>query len=166
MNHRHATSLALVGWYFMAPPFSALNEPRFSQWDIIGSFDTATACEKAREFMLDKISDPQFQAWTKANAEKNGQKFDKKAGRAKNAFLSLRFQRRSAPQIKVGDWLSALLCWDPISISGNFHDADDGAYLSGGNTIGSGGWEAGQERLCFVAISPMTRSQRSFPKLL
>ena len=50
--------------------------------------------------------------------------------------------------------------------SGNFHDADDGVYRSGGNTIGSGGWEAGQERFCFAAISPMTRSQRTFPKLL
>jgi hypothetical protein len=98
MNHRHATSLALVGWYFMAPPFSALNEPRLSQWDIIGSFDTATACEKAREFMLDKISDPRFQAWTRANAEKNGQKFDKKAGDQRT--LSSRCVSSDDPRLK------------------------------------------------------------------
>jgi hypothetical protein len=53
----------------------------------------------------------------------------------------------------------------PISIQYD-HAADDGVYLSGGNTIGSGGCEAGQGRFCFAAISPMTRSQRSFPKLL
>jgi len=98
MNPRHATSLALVGWYFMAPPFSALNDPRLSQWDIIGSFNTATACEKTREFMLDKINDPQFQAWTKANAEKNGQIFDKKAGDQRT--LSSRCVSSDDPRLK------------------------------------------------------------------
>ncbi len=39
-------------------------------------------------------------------------------------------------------------------------------YFEGGKTIGSGACDAGQGRLCFAAISPMTRSHRSFPKLL
>ena len=68
------------------------------QADIIGSFDTATACEKAREFMLDKISDPQFQTWTKANAEKHGQKFDKKAGDQRT--LSSRCVSSDDPRLK------------------------------------------------------------------
>src|SRR5262249_3855442 len=39
-------------------------------------------------------------------------------------------------------------------------------HLSGGSTIGSGGCDSGHGRLYLVAISPTTRSQCSFPKLL
>lgn len=39
-------------------------------------------------------------------------------------------------------------------------------YFNGGNTIGSGACDAGQDLLYLAAISPITRSQRSFPKLL
>jgi len=41
-----------------------------------------------------------------------------------------------------------------------------GIYFNDGNTIGSGGCDAGQDLLYLAAISPITRSQRSFPKLL
>jgi hypothetical protein len=39
-------------------------------------------------------------------------------------------------------------------------------YFNGGSKIGSGVCDAGQGLLCFAAISPVTRSQRSLPKLL
>ena len=52
MNLRHAAALALVGWYFMAPPFDSArnvvaNAP-LAQWQIIASFDSASACQSAK----------------------------------------------------------------------------------------------------------------------
>jgi hypothetical protein len=54
VNLRHATALALVGWYLMLPPgrrgekvapdFSA----PLSEWSIYASFDSARDCEKAK----------------------------------------------------------------------------------------------------------------------
>jgi hypothetical protein len=49
MNLRHATALALMGWYLMVPPFVHY-DPRelwapVSQWKIVERFDTATACK-------------------------------------------------------------------------------------------------------------------------
>ena len=91
--------------------------------------------------------------------------FDKKAGNQRT--LSSRCVSSDDPRLKSKQVTGSLHFYAGTRFrSGNFHDADDGVYLSGGNTIGSGGWEAGQGRLCFAAISPMTRSQRSFPKLL
>jgi hypothetical protein len=45
----HAASLALVGWYLMAPPwYNDEKEPRLhapiADWEIIGSFDSADQC--------------------------------------------------------------------------------------------------------------------------
>ena len=40
------------------------------------------------------------------------------------------------------------------------------AYLSGGNTIGSGFCDAGHGLLYFAVISPITFSQRPFPNAL
>jgi hypothetical protein len=53
MNLRHATALALVGWYLMVPPIAnteaqwiteSLVAP-LSQWSSLQSFDTAKECE-------------------------------------------------------------------------------------------------------------------------
>ena len=49
-------------------------------------------------------------------------------------------------------------CW-----TGRVHH---GIYFNDGNTIGSGACDAGQDLLYLAAISPITRSHRSFPKLL
>ena len=89
-NGKRSPSATVIARYWKFIPIS--------QWDIIGSFDTATACEKPREFMLDKISALQFQAWTKANAEKHGQKFDKKAGDQRT--LSSRCVSSDDPRLK------------------------------------------------------------------
>ncbi|MFZ0678362.1 hypothetical protein [Candidatus Binatus sp.] len=57
MNLRHAAALALVFWYFVAPPLYRLgpaNDPKaeivtgikapLSEWTILARFDTATEC--------------------------------------------------------------------------------------------------------------------------
>ena len=41
-----------------------------------------------------------------------------------------------------------------------------GIYFNGGSTIGSGACDAGQGQLYLAAIPAITRSHRSFPKLL
>jgi hypothetical protein len=51
MTFRHATALALVGWYLMAPPrIPGRNDFRFnapiSEWQNQGAFDTADECQK------------------------------------------------------------------------------------------------------------------------
>jgi hypothetical protein len=51
---RHAAALALVGWYLMVPfPDAPGKTPNFraplSQWNQMGAFDTAVACDKERE---------------------------------------------------------------------------------------------------------------------
>jgi hypothetical protein len=47
---RHAVSLALLGWYLMAPPPSAgwkiVKEVPLSQWRVEMSFETKTGCER------------------------------------------------------------------------------------------------------------------------
>jgi hypothetical protein len=54
MKPRHAAALALVGWYLMVPfPDAPGQTPNFratlSQWNQMGAFDTAVACDKERE---------------------------------------------------------------------------------------------------------------------
>lgn len=48
MNLRHATALALVGWYLMVPPIYQGHETDengpLHQWKILMSFDTAQDC--------------------------------------------------------------------------------------------------------------------------
>jgi hypothetical protein len=53
MNLRHAAELALVGWYLMMTPSPSANgrsDPStpLSRWEILGSFDSAQACEQVR----------------------------------------------------------------------------------------------------------------------
>ncbi len=58
MSRRHATALALVGWYLMAPPIAydsqrhamgkVLNGLPLSTWVLLSSFDTAKGCEDWR----------------------------------------------------------------------------------------------------------------------
>jgi hypothetical protein len=64
MTIRHATALALLGWFLMVPqilapqapgakyligPMTANSEPDFPSWRQAGIFDTQAACESARE---------------------------------------------------------------------------------------------------------------------
>jgi hypothetical protein len=82
MKPRHAAALALVGWYWLAPPltFTASREGPsgkladgvatylpLNHWDNIRAFDHAEECEKARSDMLDSIMG------SAARAEKNAQ---------------------------------------------------------------------------------------------
>ncbi|SRR5216684_4712508 len=48
MKTRHAAALALVGWYLMVPRSSGSEAVLYS-WSILHSYDTAQACEAARE---------------------------------------------------------------------------------------------------------------------
>jgi hypothetical protein len=57
MKARHAAALALIGWYLMTPPPSKVpkvgwtvgtSEP-MNEWRHIASYDTAAACESARD---------------------------------------------------------------------------------------------------------------------
>ncbi|MGO9605408.1 MAG: hypothetical protein ACLQAT_18805 [Candidatus Binataceae bacterium] len=52
MKLRHATALALVGWYLMVPPLSHLPkdgrmEPLFN-WTMVGAFRTEKDCDAER----------------------------------------------------------------------------------------------------------------------
>ncbi len=53
MKARHASALALVGWYLMMPPTSPPNgyvindAAPLSKWLLMESFDTAESCKKA-----------------------------------------------------------------------------------------------------------------------
>jgi hypothetical protein len=53
MKLRHAAALALVGWYLMVPPSTDERAPLF-QWEVVASYDSASACREA----LHKSKDP------------------------------------------------------------------------------------------------------------
>lgn len=54
MNLRHAAALALVGWYFIVPPFQGSNPESsradvnapLSQWQIWSGYDSAKQCNE------------------------------------------------------------------------------------------------------------------------
>ncbi len=60
MKPRHAAALALVGWYLMTPPPQKLGDNAdnlsFGRWGIQQSFDSATACERARKLTISRAS--------------------------------------------------------------------------------------------------------------
>jgi hypothetical protein len=68
MNLRHAAVLAVMGWYLMVPPHSVWPRNRLdfsapiSQWTIIQSFETATACEDCLQEQKEEATtaDPWF----------------------------------------------------------------------------------------------------------
>jgi len=51
---RHAVALALVGWYLMVSPDWGTKDTPLSQWEIQGSYDTATECREAFEQRLNE----------------------------------------------------------------------------------------------------------------
>jgi hypothetical protein len=58
MKLSHATVLALVGWYLMAPPIRPgggvdLAAP-ISRWELKGDFGSVAACEEARAHQIDR----------------------------------------------------------------------------------------------------------------
>jgi hypothetical protein len=62
MKLRHAAALVLCGWYLMMPP--ALPSPlrphsaaSLSTWGLVGSFDSAEACQRALSKKLDEEED-------------------------------------------------------------------------------------------------------------
>ncbi len=77
MTLRHAAALAIVGWYLMAPPFaqdgkSVLKDAPLPDWGIIGSFDSATACEGGRKYMRAYVNNANLQAQARKQVEKRG----------------------------------------------------------------------------------------------
>jgi hypothetical protein len=60
VNLRHAAALALVGWYLLIPPPHKFGDDidnlPFGRWSILHSFDSATACERARELTIRRAS--------------------------------------------------------------------------------------------------------------
>ena len=52
---RHATALALVGWYLMVPPIvdgvAVINAP-VSKWIVNTPFDSASECDKAQGILV------------------------------------------------------------------------------------------------------------------
>lgn len=63
MNLRHAAALALVGWYLMTPPvesctgaFSggACHQVPLEKWQIVGTYDSSSGCEKAKSLWIEK----------------------------------------------------------------------------------------------------------------
>ena len=67
MTIRHASALALVGWYLMTPPalpdtdqnhgapvYTDINAP-ISRWETIESFDEALACQNSLRQHLERI---------------------------------------------------------------------------------------------------------------
>lgn len=96
MNLRHATALALVGWYLMVPPFAALNETHLSHWDLISSFDTAVECENAMHAVAERANDPKFMAEEAKRLKAQG--FDLKAGARR--FAAARCISTDDPRLK------------------------------------------------------------------
>lgn len=47
VNPRHATALALLGWYLLIPrgPEAKEQDRSLSQWEQVGGFDSARSCE-------------------------------------------------------------------------------------------------------------------------
>jgi len=76
MKLRHAAALAAVGWYLMVPPTihspsgSAQGFEPINQWLHIGSFDTASACERGIKAMVDSYKQ-QLKANPDSEAAKN-----------------------------------------------------------------------------------------------
>jgi hypothetical protein len=83
MNTRHATALALVGWYLLIPPIptnpSDLLQFPLAQWEQFGAYDTAKECESAKEELAKAavkdeetacLDSPQSQ-WKNQSAEAN-----------------------------------------------------------------------------------------------
>lgn len=60
VNLRHATAVALVGWYLMLAPFNAENRSDdsapLSKWRTGSAFDSAQACERNRAMTLSTIA--------------------------------------------------------------------------------------------------------------
>jgi len=97
MKLRQAAALALIGWYLMAPPSTALNESRFSHWDIIRGFDTADMCQRQLDADLEAIDDAKLQAQLKARVKQRGGKFDEQF--LNRWLLSLRCVSAADPRL-------------------------------------------------------------------
>jgi len=63
MNTRHATALALVGWYLITPPIESClgafsghscDQTPLSKWQIRGTYDSRADCEKSKAVWIEK----------------------------------------------------------------------------------------------------------------
>jgi len=71
MNLRHAAALTLVGWYLMLPPMNKGSVDPYaplSEWEVIGSSESASECEEAAE---------KFRVWAEAQRSSDMVKLDK-----------------------------------------------------------------------------------------
>jgi len=59
MKPRHATALALVGWYLMVPPSVSRNlalvYTPLSEWKIVDTFDSESACQQMLTKLIEKM---------------------------------------------------------------------------------------------------------------
>ncbi len=53
MKFRHATALALVGWYLIVPPLQKPKSP-LSHWKTLEVFDTEALCQVKRKAMVEE----------------------------------------------------------------------------------------------------------------
>jgi hypothetical protein len=66
MTLRHASALALVGWYLTVPPFSAKNvfyDRPFSDWQAVENYSTKTECEEGKRDAVQKMTALLAEAW-------------------------------------------------------------------------------------------------------
>jgi len=78
MKVRHAAALALAGWYLMLPPMNekgVATEASISDWDQVGSFDSAAACAQASQegrSAVEGTNDQNFKELSERDAAQNG----------------------------------------------------------------------------------------------
>jgi hypothetical protein len=60
---RHATALALVGWYLLVPPNTWIIDAKGGavtvpvwEWNPVGTFGTRAECERSRDSLRSKVS--------------------------------------------------------------------------------------------------------------
>ena len=72
MNHRHAATLVLVGWYLMFPNRAANNQPDvespLSSWYNGKTFSSQPECEEAVKKMVEMTKDPRIRATIEARS--------------------------------------------------------------------------------------------------
>ena len=92
MNLHPAAALALVGWYLMLPPMNekgVFTQASMSDWDQVGSFDSAVACEQAvqqGQHAIAVMGDQEFKQHSQREAAQNGKMAISRADALKRAY--------------------------------------------------------------------------------
>ena len=94
MKPRHAAALALVGWYLMLPPMNekgVYTQDSISDWDHVGSYDSAAECDQTARQMQDGIAaigDQEFKERSQREAAQNGKMAISRADALKRAYAA------------------------------------------------------------------------------